>query len=226
MEKKKTFNLYCDESCHLENDGKPYMLLGYVNCAYPQVRLHTDHIKELKKQHRYAGEIKWTKVSHKQYGFYADLIDYFFATELSFRAVVVPKNRINNASFEQTYDTFYYKMYWQLLHHKMSMENNYNIYLDVKDTLSAKKVGILKEILRIDYSAIRNLQNIRSHESMLMQLADVLMGAIAYLNNQPDGKVKAKTRLIEKISAHSSHPLTHSTRKDLDKFNLFFIELK
>ncbi|MBE6250150.1 MAG: DUF3800 domain-containing protein, partial [Bacteroidales bacterium] len=24
----KTFNIYCDESCHIENDHKKYMFLG------------------------------------------------------------------------------------------------------------------------------------------------------------------------------------------------------
>ena len=35
----KTFNIYCDESCHLENDHKPYMFLGSVSSAYNQTRL-------------------------------------------------------------------------------------------------------------------------------------------------------------------------------------------
>ncbi len=29
----KTFNFYYDESCHLENDHQPYMLIGYVSFA-------------------------------------------------------------------------------------------------------------------------------------------------------------------------------------------------
>jgi hypothetical protein len=33
---KKTFNIYCDESCHIENDHKNYMLLGCVSSAYNQ----------------------------------------------------------------------------------------------------------------------------------------------------------------------------------------------
>ena len=42
--------------------------------------------------------------------FYLDLIDYFFATDLQFRAIIVDKSQINNEEHEQTYDTFYYKM--------------------------------------------------------------------------------------------------------------------
>ena len=46
----KTFNIYCDESCHLENDHKKYMLLGCVSSAYNQVKRHTQRIKELKEK--------------------------------------------------------------------------------------------------------------------------------------------------------------------------------
>ena len=26
------YNIYCDESCHLENDGEKYMVLGGIIC--------------------------------------------------------------------------------------------------------------------------------------------------------------------------------------------------
>jgi hypothetical protein len=38
---KKTFNIYCDESCHIENDHKAFIFLGSISAAYNQVRLHT-----------------------------------------------------------------------------------------------------------------------------------------------------------------------------------------
>jgi hypothetical protein len=226
MNQGKTFNLYCDESCHLEHDGKRFMLLAYVKCPYPQVRMHTERIKALKKEHGFKGEIKWSKLSHKMYGFYHALIEYFFATDLSFRALVVRKDQVKKPAYGQDYDTFYYKMYYQLLYHKIDMQHHYNIYLDVKDTLSAAKVNRLKDILRIDYSTVRNLQNIRSHESYLMQLTDVLMGAIGYLNNTDDQAMVAKTRLIERMRIMSGTGLNDSTSKGSEKFNLFFIDLK
>ncbi|WP_138993390.1 DUF3800 domain-containing protein [Larkinella sp. C7] len=221
----KTFNFYCDESCHLENDHQSYMLISYVSSAYNQIGLHNATIRQIKEKHQMNAEIKWSKVSHSKYGFYADLIDYFFATELQFRAIVVNKTRINNIAYGQSFDDFYYKMYYQLLHHKIDMEHRYNVYLDVKDTLSAYKVKKLKEILNIRYSSIRNLQNIRSHESLLMQMTDLLMGAISY-HLRGGGSVRAKNRLIEKIQGHCSLPLTYSTPREESKFNLFFIDLK
>ena len=29
---KESINIYCDESCHLQNDGEPLMALGAVYC--------------------------------------------------------------------------------------------------------------------------------------------------------------------------------------------------
>lgn len=73
----KTFNIYCDESCHIEHDGKDFMFLGSVSCAYPQIRRHTKRIDELKKAHNFYAEIKWSNVSQAKIRFYLDLIDYF-----------------------------------------------------------------------------------------------------------------------------------------------------
>jgi hypothetical protein len=222
---KKTFKFYCDESCHLENDKMPFMVLSYASVAYNQMKNHKERIKAIRKKHNVYTEIKWSKVSHSKYGFYSDIIEYFFETDLKFRALIINKEQISNGKYEQDYDDFYYKMYYQLLSHKLDMEHNYNVYLDIKDTLSAHKVNKLKEILNIKYSSIRNLQNIHSHESIFMQITDLLMGAISYHLRGLD-TVKAKTRLVEKIKKSANHSLAGSTPLNDTKFNLFFIDLK
>lgn len=221
----KTFNFYCDESCHLEHDGHPYMLIGYVSCAYNQVKLHSKNIRSLKVKHHVFYETKWSNLSKSAYPLYNDLIDYFFATDLQYRAIVINKSQLKHEDFRQSYDEFYYKMYFQLLSKKLESENNYNIYLDIKDTRSAKKVNGLKNFLNANFITVRNLQNIRSNESELMQLADIITGAISY-QLRGLNKVIAKTNIIEKIQKHSKHPLNYSTPKDNPKFNLFFIDLK
>lgn len=220
----KTFNIYCDESCHIENDHKSYMFLGSVNCAYPQVRRHTERINKLKKKHNFYAEIKWSKVSMSKIHFYMDLVDYFFDTDLRFRTIGVQKSKINYADFNSSYDDFYYKMYYQLLNYQIDTLNHYNVYLDIKDTLSAFKVNKLKEILNIKYGVFRTVQNIRSHESLLMQLTDFLMGAISYNINNEEKKNIAKLQIIEKIKKHTKTDLCQTNYSS--KMNLFFIELK
>ncbi|MBI9035912.1 MAG: DUF3800 domain-containing protein [Bacteroidales bacterium] len=223
---KKTFNIYCDESCHIEHDHKRFMLLGCVSSAYNQVKRHSERIKALKEKHNFYGEIKWSNVSSSQYHFYKEILEYFFDTDLRYRAVIVDKTKIDNDPYGQDYDTFYYKMYYFLLNHKKNSLYTYNVYLDIKDTLSAFKVSKLKDILNTKFGIFRNVQNIRSHESILLQIADLLTGALAYNLNVADQAVKAKTDLIKIIEKHASNGLKETSEYNDDKLNLFFIELK
>ena len=96
-----------------------------------------------------------------------------------------------------------------------------------------KKYPELLERLRkiMEYnSSIGRFQFIRSHESVFIQLADVLMGAInynlRYEKGEVEGRVRAKMKLIEKIKKHSNISLNTTTPKFRKKFNLFFIALK
>ena len=221
----KTFNIYCDESCHLEHDHKRFMFLGSVSSAFPQVRRHCQRIDELKRKHNFYAEIKWSNVSMSKLRFYLDLVDYFFDTDLRFRAIGVEKSGIKCDAFNTSFDDFYYKMYYQLLNHNVDTRCHYNVYLDIKDTLSALKVRRLKEILNVKFGVFRNVQNIRSEESLLMQLADFLMGAISYNVNDGAKANPAKMQIIEKISKHAQLPDLCKTNYS-DKSNLFFIELK
>lgn len=219
----KTFNIYCDESCHIENDHKRFMFLGSVSCAYNQVKRHTERINELKDKHKFNAEIKWSNVSKSKLRFYEELIDYFFDTDLKFRTVGVEKSTINYEAYGKTYDEFYYTIYYYLLN-KVDPEYNYNVYLDIKDSLSANKVNKLKEILNIKLGVFRNVQNIRSHESILMQLSDFIMGAISYQHNNLEKNNAAKVKIISRIIHHSGDTLMKTNYSN--KLNLFFIELK
>lgn len=221
----KTYNLYCDESCYTSNPEHPFLLLGYIGVPYNRMELHKREIKELKLKHNFFSEIKWSKVSHSKYSFYQELIEYFFASDLFFRAIVIDKSQIKNEIFKQDDHTFYYKMYYQLIHHKIDMTANYNIYFDVKDSLSKIKIRTLKEILNVQYGVFRNIQSIPSKESIFIQLTDLILGAISYkLRNL--SKVKTKMDIIKKIEKECGHPLDRMTPKDEQKLNLFFIELK
>ena len=221
----RTFNIYCDESCHLENDHKAFMFLGSVSCAFPEVRRHGKRIKELKKEHNFFAEIKWSNVSVSKIRFYMALIDYFFDSDLTYRAIGIKKDRIRYEDFKFSYDDFYYRMYYQLLNYHIDTLSCYNVYLDIKDTLSAYKVNRLRNILNVKYGVFRNVQNIRSEESMLMQLADFLTGSISYNANDTEHKNTAKAQIIEKIQEYAKTPDLCKTNYS-EKLNLFFIDLK
>lgn len=225
----KTFNLYCDESTHLIHDGHPYMLLSYISIAYPQIRLAKEEIKAIKRKFNYTEELKWTNVHSATYKVYAELVDWFFMNDLEFRTVVVDKSQIEETRADYSFNDFYFRMYFQLLHTKVDFQNRYNVFLDIKDTCSGEKLEKLKKIMSYN-SSIGTLQFIPSRESVFIQLADVLMGAINYNLRIQKGDVKgnviAKLKLIEKIKRHSNISLNTTSPLSRNKFNLFFITLK
>jgi len=85
-------------------------------------------------------------------------------------------------------------------------------------------VNKLKDILNTKFGVFRNVQNIRSHESLLMQLTDFMMGAISYQHNNKAKENQAKAHLIRKIQQHSGDSLMKTNYSE--KLNLFFIELQ
>lgn len=221
--------MYCDESTHLIHDGHPYMLLSYISIAYPQIRLAKEEMKAIKRKFNYTEELKWTNVHSATYKVYAELVDWFFMNDLEFRAVVVDKSQIDEKRADYSFNDFYFRMYFQLLHTKVDFQNRYNVFLDIKDTCSGEKLEKMKKIMSYN-SSIGTLQFIPSRESVFIQLADVLMGAINYNLRIQKGDVKgnviAKLKLIEKIKRHSNISLNTTTPLSRNKFNLFFITLK
>lgn len=216
----KTFNKYCDESCHLENDHKRYMFLGYVSCAYNQVKTHTERIRDLKASHRFYAEIKWNKVSMSKLRFYLELVDYFFSSDLKFRAIGIDKDKTHCDDF----DEYYYSMYHNLLIHDINITHTYNVYLDIRDTLSSYKVKRLKESLNITYGIFRNVQNINSKESLLLQLADFILGALSYEKNDAKKQNEAKRIILERIKKRANGRWCDDST-DANNTNTFFIDL-
>jgi hypothetical protein len=224
----QVFNVYCDESCHLEKDRQSVMLLGAIWCPKSYVRKISAEIRELKSKHNARGELKWVKVSKARQRFYLELVDYFFLTpQLHFRCLVVDdKSKLNHDYFNLgSHDTFYYKMYYSMLKTILSPENSYHIYIDIKDTLSQNKVNKLREVLCnnvYDFTKqmIANIQHIRSHESELLQLADLLIGAVSYKNRKLNEN-PAKVIIVNSIEKNIDQSLCLSTSLFKDKFNLF-----
>jgi hypothetical protein len=228
----QTFNIYCDESCHLENDGQPVMVLGALSCPTEQARALSLKIREVKRKHKLADnfEIKWAKVSPAQIDFYLELIELFFATDcLSFRGLVVPnKEALRHAEFQQSHDKWYYKMYYLLLRPVPKPPNQYRIYLDIKDTQGGRKVRELEVYLKShvrDFSGevIAGVQQAHSSELAGMQLADLMIGALSYLHRRLDSST-AKLALIERIQQRSGLTLQWSTAPGRKKFDLFIWE--
>lgn len=222
------YNIYCDESCHLENDGIKTMSLGAVWCDKKAAKELSEQVRQIKSAHGLSRhfEMKWTKVSPAKLAFYAEIITWFFSSpNLHFRGVVIPdKSLLCHERFEQKHDHFYYKMFFTLLKTIFSTEHQYAIYLDIKDTRSQEMVEALHQCLchsHYDFNrdSIQRIQQIRSHEAELLQVGDLLIGALTYLHRGLQTS-RAKQNLIELIKRHSGYSLERNTLLREEKFNL------
>jgi hypothetical protein len=224
-----TINIYCDESCHLERDRQQVMVLGAIWCPIDKKSEIFKRIIEIKLRHDMnpAFEIKWTKVSKGKVRFYLDIIDYFFDDDdLHYRALIVPeKEKLKHELFGQTHDEFYYKMYFDLLKVILNPDSEYNIYLDYKDTKGGEKVRKLHDVLcnnLYDFSRdiIKRIHTVQSKEVQLVQLADLLTGAISYINRDLVSNI-AKKALIGRMRQRSHYSLKRTTLLLEQKLNIF-----
>lgn len=224
----KHFNIYCDESCHLEHDHSQVMVLGAVWCPSEKVREISIQIREIKTRYGLKPdfEMKWVKVSPAKLDFYLSVLDYFCANaNLYFRGVVIPdKTQLDHPAFSQNHDLFYYKMWFVLLKQILDPNFHYRIYIDIKDTHGQSKVLKLHEVLcnanyDFDRDMIERVQQIRSHEVEIMQLTDLWVGALSYLHRNLSTST-AKAALIKKLQRLSGLTLIHSTLPWSKKVNL------
>jgi hypothetical protein len=223
-----TYNVYCDESTHLQNDGAPFMVLGAVLCPAERAREIAVRCREIKAQNGVAAdfEAKWTKVSESKAQLYVDLLDYFFDEgDLRFRGVVAPKEQLDHQRFNQNHDDWYYKMQFRMLEQVLTPADRFRVYIDIKDTRSKAKVDMLHRVLAnnmydFDREIIERVQQVRSHEAEQVQLADLMIGAVNYANRHLDGN-PGKEKFIERLRARSGYDLTRSTLYGEKKFNLF-----
>lgn len=222
-------HIYCDESCHLERDGQAAMVLGAVSCPDNVRRQIGRKIKQLKADHGIpvGREIKWTQVSPSTQTFYLALVDLFFAESLlGFRAVVVPDKRaLDHHRFGNTHEDFYYKMWWQLLRRLIDDEHQFRVFVDIKDTHSAAKLAKLHDVLcnaeyDFNHERIVSVEAVRSDAVLLVQLADVLTGALSHKFCGHVGST-AKQDIIARIRERSGLVLDRSTLPSARKFNLF-----
>ncbi|HEU5048407.1 MAG TPA: DUF3800 domain-containing protein [Rickettsiales bacterium] len=223
-------NVYCDESCHLQKDDGKAMVLGALYCNAEEVRIIADKVRAIKKKYNLPRlfETKWTKISPSKKDYYLALVDYFFhESPARFRCVLIPdKTKLDHAQYYQTHDDWYYKMYYVMLQWLIRPPKKYHVYIDIKDTKSTQRVKTLQDYLanRIyDYSreCIARVQQVRSHEVELLQLADLLIGAVAYASRHPH-KTGAKAEIVERICKYlPQQSLSKSTAYSYTKFNLF-----
>ena len=213
------------------------MILGAMYCPEEDKKQIYDDIRAIKKKHGISTyfEIKWTKVSESKIDFYLELLDYFWKRdELLYRGLVASgKKSLDHDKYNGgDYDLWYYKMYYRMLDPVILPNKRYHIMVDIKDTRGGKRVAKLREVLcnniyDFKQEVVEQIGQINSKESEILQLADLINGALAFYHrglmdnaNSNPGKV----RFVRELQKHVD--LDNNTRYGERKFNLFIWEPK
>ena len=231
--------VYCDESYpdifSSNSQEARFLVIGSLWLEEKKRKRFKQDINELKNRYKIGGEFKWTKISASRIEFYKEVLNWFYSQgeNLRFRCIAVDREKMDLFRFHQNdQELGFYKFYYQTLHHWIHSFNRYFIFCDYKRNRLANRLETLRNCLEKAniYASISNVQSIRSEESVLIQLSDVLTGmAAARLNKRfirnSDNSINAKeevTVFLEELLGREIAP----TNLHEKKFNVFKINLQ
>lgn len=231
--------IYGDESCHLCKDDSPYMVIGLIACKESDKLNLTLTLRSILSEHGMDpySEIKWTKISPCNTNTYMDVVNLFINDErLFFRAILIQKSQICNELMNQSHSEFYGKMYYQALKYLIINEFNfydnydeYRIFIDISDTIGKSRVKLLQDIFHGMFQR-RNkpnkhirIQEVKSNEALLLQVADIISGAIQYIfrSEYKSGK-SGKSQITDMFYKTYQYNPNLKCFSNSRKFNVFF----
>lgn len=218
------FEVYCDETRQdlfwSRRPNGQYLMIGSLWIPADSREMAKDRISDLRSKHNVFGEIKWKKVSPSKQDFYSDLIDMFmsFGLDMRFRCIAVDRTKFRLESFDGDDKLGFYKFYYEALHHWILDRNQYRIFCDYKLSRDRTSISTLKTMLEQANrtSTIEAVQSLPSQEVVLLQLCDVLLGAVSARMNEADllGRGKSVVEHLERrLNRERLGPTTATERK-------------
>lgn len=235
------FQIYIDESCHLEHDNHTVMAMGLIKVSEQDNQASKANFVSILRSYKNPTELKWNTLSASRLPLYRALIDAFVSEPLLFRTVLV-KNKANldhEAFNEGDHDNFYYKLVYQALKNEYVLPaqsdqigNSYRVFLDIKDTRGRERLRTLQKVLDNKFhgqSPFNSFQHLHSHDNFWLQLADFLLGAVTFkarnLHESPASSV-VKKEVVAYLEQAIGYNLSEGTPPWEPKFNIFDFQIK
>lgn len=210
------------------------MCIGAIIVPDTDINIYKSELKRIKRRYGILHELKWNTVSRTHLAMYDEILRLFFESSMAFRSVLV-KNKSNiqaQSMGRDEYNRFYYSVVERLIRfsirHNSNSVNSYRIFLDLKDNNGKIKLAsIHKELISMigTDDIIQSLQNIRSHESQFIQLADIIIGAITYRARGLNGS-EAKSHIAKLIEDLSGYYLDEGSEPGDNKFAIYDFQPK
>ena len=146
-------------------------------------------------------ELKWAKVSDGKANEYRKFVDYFFALndtdKVHFHAMILDTTMIDHRTYSQgDRELGFYKFYYQFLLHSFGKRycpkesaGNFLVRLDARNssyslnTLKNTLNGGMKKKFNVTTAPFHSIEPRDSKQTELIQIADILLGAVGYQKN-------------------------------------------
>lgn len=173
-----TTYVYGDESGSLES--APFFALGVLVTKDPE--RHETQLNNLRRQHRYHNELKYSKTDRYQVPYAEAVIHYFLRdSDLRFNVLLVDNHKHNLSHFKKhktdydPRDVAYNWHYKKVLVRATPPRAELVVHLDDRQR---RKEDNLPEYLAAELENLKSLQLVDSAKHQLVQVADLLTGCV------------------------------------------------
>lgn len=209
------YHIYCDESRQTKDR---FMVIGGIIIAEEHVGLFNQTMENFRQEENMRAELKWPKVTNQKLSKYLRFVDYFFALnntdKLNFHAVIVDNHHVDYKKLgkgdrEAGFYKFYYELLLQSFGGHANQDAKFFVFLDYRITnysLKTLKKNLNRGMRRrwgLHTDIIRVIEPRRAKSTNLIQMADIILGALGFQKNGVDlrtGSRKAKIDLAKHVA--------------------------
>ena len=220
------YSIYCDEASIVQ---QRYMLIGGLWVPWDAESAVRGSFNAVRNLHQLRSEMKWKKVSRSKLDAYKAYSDVLWTDpNLAFRCIIIDTHILDHKTYNQgDKELGFYKFYHLLVRHNLEPSHLYWLFTDERKTRKPYRLSVLRKTInnwwkqRAHVEPLRNIEPRSSADEDFIQLADVLLGAIAYDWNGYDTS-PAKMELARHIAGRMGQPtLRFTTPPRNPKINLW-----
>lgn len=233
------YHIFCDEAGTKDR----FTVIGLIICAESVSKRFEPWLEEIVTKHGGSSELKWTKIKKHNLPLYKEYATAFFKARnknlAHYYCIVIDNSKMDHKLYnEGDKEIGFNKMIFQILY-KMVRDFRHRprfyAWLDHRTTkhaperLRAMLNAKASKDLRITHQPYRVCQFRVSHESRMIQLVDLITGAICYKVNRKQNAPDAAAYKIEIANHIESEAkvlsLGSPTRYPSDGFDVWHIDL-
>jgi hypothetical protein len=222
------------------------MVLGGIIIDAEDIQRVEKTFRSYRDQFNMKSELKWSKVKRQKLVEYTRFMEYFFAlnnTDLvHFKCVIIDNNKVDHKKYSDgDKEKGFYKLYYQLLFHcfgKKYFKDDVKFIIHPDERTSSYQLGDLQQVLNRGMSKHLNkqvfpfiaIEPFDSKKSEIIQINDIILGAIGYQKNGYDlvaGSAIGKIELAKYIANSAGlKTLTDNTKWGKERFSIWNFQLK